>query len=479
MLENELKELVAMIRGRKCEGQTIEVKKAAVDCPTNLYDSLSSFSNQTEGGVIVFGLDEKKDFEIVGVYDPQDLQHKVTEQCREMEPHVRALFTTAEIDGKVIVSAEIPTQDVVHRPVYYRGKGRLGGSYVRVGDADEPMSEFEIYSYEAYRTHEKSDRRIIEDADLSLWDDALLREYVAAVKADRPNLSTYLTDAEIPEKMGILRGGHPSLTGLMVFCRCPQVYLPQLCVTAVVVPGENVGTVDVDGVRFSDNQKITGTISEMLEGTMAFVSRNIKHRVSLDREGKRIDKLEYPLKAIREAVLNALIHRDYSTYSESVPVRVEIYSDRLVVANNGGLYGAVPLSALGRMNIGKRNAFLVDTLEALHKTENRNSGIATMQAECRLSGIPDPLFCEVHGEFRVVFRNCMPADKVVYDRSRSDETILAYCEIPRTREELAAFTGLNQVYVMSTLVRPLLISRKLLRTDPQSPKSPFQRFVRA
>ena len=126
MLEKELKELVAMIRSRKCEGQTIEVKKAAVDCPTNLYDSLSSFSNQAEGGVIVFGLDEKKDFELVGVYDPQDLQHKVTEQCREMEPHVRALFTTAEIDGKVIVSAEIPAQDVVHRPVYYRGKGRLG-----------------------------------------------------------------------------------------------------------------------------------------------------------------------------------------------------------------------------------------------------------------------------------------------------------------------------------------------------------------
>ena len=73
MLEKELKELVAMIRSRKCEGQTIEVKKAAVDCPSNLYDSLSSFSNQAEGGVIVFGLDEKKDFELVGVYDPQDL----------------------------------------------------------------------------------------------------------------------------------------------------------------------------------------------------------------------------------------------------------------------------------------------------------------------------------------------------------------------------------------------------------------------
>ena len=212
---------------------------------------------------------------------------------------------------------------------------------------------------------------------------------------------------------------------------------------------------------------------------MAFVARNVKQKMGFDANGNRVDRTEYPLKAIREAVLNALIHRDYSPYTESVPVRVEIYSDRLVVSNKGGLYGAVPIAALGKTNIGKRNAFLVDMLEALNKTENRNSGIATMQAECRAYGIPDPMFCEIHGEFRVVFRNCMPADRVVYDRSRSEETILAYCEIPRSREELAAFTGLNQVYVMASLIRPLLLARKLLRTDPASPKSPFQRFVRA
>ncbi|MDO5319796.1 MAG: ATP-binding protein [bacterium] len=479
MLETELVELVRLIRARQCEGQTIEVKKASVDCPTSLYDSLSSFSNQNQGGIIVFGLDEKANFDLVGVYDAQDLQHKVTEQCREMEPQVRALFTTAEIDGRVIVSAEIPSQDVTHRPVYYRGKGRLGGSYVRVGDADEQMSEFEIYSYEAYRNHERSDRRIIADADLSLWNTVLLAQYVAAVKTDRPNLSEYVKDSEIPEKMGVVKDGHPSLAGLMVFCPCPQVYLPQLCVTAVVVPGEKIGVVNKDGLRFTDDQKISGTIPEMLERTMAFVARNVKQKMGFDANGNRVDRTEYPLKAIREAVLNALIHRDYSPYTESVPVRVEIYSDRLVVSNKGGLYGAVPIAALGKTNIGKRNAFLVDMLEALNKTENRNSGIATMQAECRAYGIPDPMFCEIHGEFRVVFRNCMPADRVVYDRSRSEETILAYCEIPRSREELAAFTGLNQVYVMASLIRPLLLARKLLRTDPASPKSPFQRFVRA
>lgn len=479
MIEKELQILVEKIRSRRSESQTIEVKKASVDCPSSLYDTLSSFSNQSSGGVIVFGLDEQADFSVTGVYDAQDLQHKVTQQCREMEPSVRALFTVTEIDGKVVVSAEIPAQDVLHRPVYYKGKGRLGGSFVRVGDADERMSEFEIYSYESYHRHEKNDRRIIEEADLSFWNDRRMEEYVQSIKQERPNLCAVVADSEIPEKMGLVRSGHPSLAALMVFSMCPQVALPQLCITAVSIPGVIKGESDDAGTRFVSNQKITGAIPEMLDEAERFVLRNTKHSVAVDAQGRRFDRSEYPMKAVREAILNALIHRDYSAYTETSPIRIEVYADRLEVISKGGLYGAAPISALGHVDIGKRNAFLVDVLEAIHKTENRNSGITTMRVECKAWNLPEPIFSCVHGEFRVVFRNCQPANRIVYDRTRSEETILTFCELPRSREELAEFTGLNQNYVMTSLVRPLVESGKLLRTEPLSPKSPFQRFVRA
>ena len=479
MLEKELQDLVKKIQLRKCEGQRIEVKKAFVDCPSSLYDTLSSFSNQSEGGVIVFGLDEDEGFAVKGVYDAQDLQHKVAEQCREMEPHVRALFTTAEVDGKVVVAAEIPPQDVFKRPVFYKGKGRLGGSFIRVGDADERMTEFEIYSYDAYHHHVKSDRRIIEEADVSLWNHERMAEYVRSVKQDRPNLCATVADADIPEKMGVVKNGHPSLAGLMTFSTCPQVYLPQLCITAVVVHGLEKGAADDSGVRFVNNRKITGAIPEMLDEAERFVLQNTKQSVAFDEKGRRRDLSEYPMRAVREAILNALIHRDYSAYSETSPIRLEIYSDRLEVSSKGDIYGAAPVSALGHMEIGRRNAFLVDTLEAIHKTENRNSGIATMRAECRARNLPEPIFYCVHGVFKVVFKNSQPADNVVFDRDRAEESFLAYCELPRSREELAAFSGLNQSYVMATWIRPLAREGKLLRTDPQSPKSPFQRFVRA
>ena len=98
----------------------------------------------------------------------QALQKKVMEQCNQMEPPVRAVFTSIEIDGKYVVSAEIPPIDISERPCFNKAKGRIKGSYIRVGDADIPMTEYEIYSYEAsYRKECRDDIRIVERADLS------------------------------------------------------------------------------------------------------------------------------------------------------------------------------------------------------------------------------------------------------------------------------------------------------------------------
>ena len=100
MLVEELEKLVRSVQERKAKSQTVELKTAEKGCPTRLFDSLSSFSNQDEGGIILFGISEQDDFQLTGVYDVQDLQKKVTEQCRQMEPAVRALFTVCEMSKR-------------------------------------------------------------------------------------------------------------------------------------------------------------------------------------------------------------------------------------------------------------------------------------------------------------------------------------------------------------------------------------------
>lgn len=84
MIIEELIELANKICKQEAEEQTIELKSAQAGCPKRLYDTLSSFSNQDSGGILVFGIDEDAAFQVVGVYDPQDLQKKITEQCLQI-----------------------------------------------------------------------------------------------------------------------------------------------------------------------------------------------------------------------------------------------------------------------------------------------------------------------------------------------------------------------------------------------------------
>ena len=128
MTANELNELLEKIQNIKSETQNIEIKSAVYGCPSKIYDTLSSFSNQDEGGVIVFGIDKKQNFAEVGVYDAQDLQKHITEQCNQMEPPVRPVFTILAKQDRVFVSAEIPGIYIAERPCFYAGKGRLKGS---------------------------------------------------------------------------------------------------------------------------------------------------------------------------------------------------------------------------------------------------------------------------------------------------------------------------------------------------------------
>ncbi len=120
MTTEELFDILEAIAKMKCETQTLELKSAKNGCPKHLYDTLSSFSNQDEGGIIIFGIEEENDFSETGVYDPQDIQKKINEQCLQMEPIIRPLITVAKKNDKYFVSAEIPGIDIA--PVTTKGE---------------------------------------------------------------------------------------------------------------------------------------------------------------------------------------------------------------------------------------------------------------------------------------------------------------------------------------------------------------------
>ncbi|MCD7818051.1 MAG: putative DNA binding domain-containing protein [Lachnospiraceae bacterium] len=493
MQTEELLQLINKVQHFKCEFQTIEVKAAELGCPTRLYDSLSSFSNQDEGGIIIFGLDERKAFEAVGVYDIQDLQHKVAEQCKQMEPEVRPLFTIAELQGRFVVAAEIPSVEADLRPVYYKGAGRQRGSYVRVGESDELMNDYELYSYDAFRWRIRDDIRIVAGAKKSQLREEDLQKYLKEIKENSINLSNSSTDDEILELMGITCDGNPTMAAVLAFGKYPQAYFPMLGITAVVVPGIKIGDTGADNERFLANQRINGTIGEMLDGAVEFVRRNSRVKTVIDENGKRKDKPEFPIKAVREVILNALLHRDYSIHTEGAPVTICMFSDRMEVTSKGGLYGRISVKQLGKVHAEIRNTTLAGILEVMHVSENRYSGIPTIINEMEAAGLPAPEFIARGGEFKAVLRNHMEREanaenstgnmeikgaEARRENCSREEALLDFCGVPRSREEITEFMGFSRYYVMEKIVKPLLENGLLEMTIPDKPKSKRQRYVK-
>lgn len=477
MTTEELYEKLELIQRLKCETPTLEIKSAEQGCPKHLYDSLSSFSNQDDGGIIIFGVDEKQNYREVGVYDPQDIQKKINEQCLQMEPVVRPLLTVVEKDGKFFVSAEIPGADIADRPVFYQGKGRIKGSFTRVGDSDEPMTEYEVYSYEAYRKKYQDDIRVIERVSFASLDRELLAKYIGLLKKGKPRLAA-IPDDEIYELMSIKRDHAITLSAVMNFSPYPQAYFPQLCIIATVVPGTEMGTIGMQGERFLDNQRIEGNISEMLDGAMQFVSRNMRTKTIINpRTGKREDRTDYPIIAIREAILNALVHRDYSIHTQGMPIQVIMYEDRIEIRNPGGIYGRIRIDQLGKVQLDTRNPVIASELEVLKVTENRYSGIPTIRRTMQEYNLPQPEFLDERGSFIVkLYKYGENTVTPEMQKIENDELIL-FCKTPRTRKEICDYLGLHSItYAIQTHVMPLVDQGIIKMSIPDKPKSPKQLF---
>lgn len=483
MLPEELIELARQVMEQKAETQTLEVKSAHQGCPKRLYDTLSSFSNQDNGGIILFGLDEKQDFKPVGVYDLHDLQQQVAAQCKGMTPFVRAIFTTAYIDDVPICSAEIPGLNLADRPCYYSGSGIQKGSYIRVGDADEPITPYEIYTYEVFRRHLHDDERIIDRADLNALNTEQVDAYIYKKQKDRPGFAQQDIDEKRKTLAIVNADGKPTLAALLNFGIYPQAYLPQLGITAVVVPGAEIGDTDQEESRFLDNKRIEGTIMELLEGALAFCRRNMKTRTIIDPEtGERRDQTEYPLTAIREAILNAIIHRDYSLYTEGTPIQINFFSNRLEIHSPGTLYGPITVEQLGKVRPDFRNPTLAVMAESQIQVENRYSGIPTMRREMARCGLPAPQFYNGRNEFIVTFYNEPEEKKAVSPNTittdtKNPESLLVFCQTPRSRTEIAQFLGIRTVaYAMSTYVTPMIKAGKLKLLFPETPRSRRQKY---
>jgi ATP-dependent DNA helicase RecG len=420
MTTEELQEIVRNLRDVGADLVHVEAKKAGQGLPKRLWETLSAFANTPGGGVIILGVDEERNFQVTGVPDPAKQQSDLASLCDQMEPPLRPLIQVHTLKNHPVIVAEVPEVSHTQKPCHYRGAGLMTGSLIRVADGDRRLTQYEIQVFLDNRGQPSYDLEPVADKSLQDLAPDLLDTFVARLRAhpdapyrdwDRQRLLQVFRI--LVEHQGRLV---PSLAGYLCFGTYPQDVFPGLHLAVVRYPTSRSGEASARGERLLDNVKTEGPLGALLrQGTNAIL-RNLQRRAVIEGLFRR-DVWEYPVEALREALVNALAHRDYSPLARGTPVQVRIFPDRLEVENAGGLFGPVTTERLGEPGLlATRNAHLMRLLEDLPvedgrvMCENRGTGITAMLEALRAAGMEPPHFDDRRTTFRVTFSNASLLD---------------------------------------------------------------------
>jgi ATP-dependent DNA helicase RecG len=414
MTGDELAAIIAELRRAGTDTLHVEAKRAERELPRRLWETLSSFSNTRGGGVIILGLDEAARFAAAGVRDPAKVMQDLASLCDQMEPPLRIAVDIYPFEGTSLVVAEVPEVDLTHKPCHYRGAGLTNGAFIRVGDGDRKLTTYEVQLMLASRGQPREDEAPVPEATPDDLDAELVGGLLQRLRQADATYFRQLDDDRALQVLKVLvrhdNRWVPSLGGLLALGIYPQQFFPQLGVTFVAYPSPLIGEPGPRGERFLDNRRFDGPVPRLVRPVLDALERHMSRRAII--EGAfRADEWEYPEAAVREAIVNALVHRDLSGAARGTPVQIQLFPDRLTILNPGGLFGPVTAERLGEVGVSAtRNQVLMKVLEdtvvpeeARLVCENRGSGIVAMLAALDRVGLPPPRFVDRIAIFEVTF----------------------------------------------------------------------------
>ena len=381
----ELLERIRLGESTYLEFKEVRFSGGRVSGPSrnDLADELAAFAN-SRGGVFVFGVDDET-HEIIGI--PFDRLDTVVDFVREVctdsiDPPIENLMvdrlSLPSLSGKdvAVVKVDIPRSLFVHRSP--------GGFYHRVGDSKRPMST----EYLARLFQQRSQTRLIrfdeqivdgsrvKDLSTELWE-----RFRTARSDEDPD--TFL------DKLGIVGTGddgvlRPTVSGVLMATEDPRRWLPNAYVQAVAYRGDSVRIDSGDDPYQLDAADLTGPLDRQIVETCRFVVRNMK--TSATKSIGRIDRPQYDMAAVFEAVVNAVAHRDYSIHGSKI--RLRMFENRIELFSPGMIANSMTVESL-RYRQSARNEAICSLLTkcALPDETWLDSGRANIM-EKRGEGVP-------------------------------------------------------------------------------------------
>lgn len=346
----------------------------------DLADEIAAFAN-ADGGMLLCGVTDAGEVQGMSREQIVELDSVLVEVSSDaIQPAVRIRTHHGQLDGKRLLLVEVPAGESLHQSP--------GGCHVRVGgtkrktDSDEQLRLAQRRGQARFRSF---DEQPLPNTGFGTLDESLWKPLLTAEGAVHPESALGKLAFLAPDQAGIPRA---TAAGVLLCTRNPERHLPNACITATRYRGRDRASGQIDG------QEITGPLNRQIAEAVAFAMRNM--RIAARKEPARVDLPQYSGKALFEAIVNAVAHRDYSMRAGRI--RLSMFADRLEIQSPGSLPNNLTVesmatrqatrnqaltSVLGRMPVGD----VQGSEDRKYFMERRGDGVPIIRRETReLSG---------------------------------------------------------------------------------------------
>lgn len=389
------------------ESTTIEWKQSLSEIDA-IIETAAAFAN-TKGGRIFIGVSPEG--KVLGIQIGKGTIEKLVNQiAQRTDPKLHPNVTVKKIDDKDVLVVEVKESHDHLALAFGRPYKRVGRSTVKT-----TKDEYEQSILDKHKDRRYFDEQICRKAKVSDISKEKLLDFVKKAKEQRGlSIAARTPVKDILGKLKLMKDGKLTNAAILLFGKDTQAFFLQAELKAVRFKG-------IDETRpMLDFKTIGGDAITLLEKAESFIYDHIPMKAWIE-SGKlqRQEKWLYPQDAIREALANALAHRDYASPSK---VQVRIFDDRLEIWNPGLLPPPLTVEKLkGKHDSIPRNPLIAKAFFWIKFAEDVGSGTSKIIQWCKEWGLPEPTYEEAGGSFVTVFHNPKPEQGVQKGSEKSSE----------------------------------------------------------
>ncbi len=394
------------------ENERIEAKRAS-EVGKSVLETICAFANEPGlgGGWLLLGVVREEmalfpSYEAEGIDQPEKLGAEIATQCRNtFNQSVRVEIITENVNGKAVLVVHVPEAQPQDKPIFFKAQGLPKGALRRISSTDQHCTDDDLAVFYQGRQQESFDGALVADTTLDDLQPEAIADYRQSRAQANPDAEELRwSDEDLLQSLGCIRRNpqgawQPTVAGVMLFGKPVTLRrcFPMTRVDYIRVPGRE--WVPHPDRRF-DTIDLRDPLLRLVRRAQAAILDDLPKGFAL-QEGdlQRRDTPAIPLRVIREALVNALMHRSYRSHS---PVQIIRYANRLEIRNPG--FSLKSQDHLGEPGSQLRNPKIAAALYDTRLAETKGSGIRVMRESMEQAGLTPPLFESDRGNDQFVAR---------------------------------------------------------------------------